>query len=302
MRTRLLTLVLTLVLGTAQAACEAELRQLERGLPAGMPAGSRAAQLLYGAVELIEPALPAWRHQATVPLAAAEAGYGAVNWLVGRDLLPDEWRRDRLDEDVWLDMLSSFLDWYDIEPLSLPVSTADPVADLARVLDLVGKAVRPVAVIAHDENQEVSFVGVIWNWSSYPRLLVSQLEPGTSVAGGTDAVLAELGNCAVTVDRYALAPAATAWRLFVGTGESTMFVLASEPARPHLPLAVSQDEVLEFLQFQADDVAGTGVFSAAFSGQEIGFGAILSMVAQIRTNVSPLQLNRYLQVPPRLPQ
>lgn len=302
MRARLLTLVLALLLGTAQAACEPELRQLERGLPAGMPSGSRAAQLLYGAVELIEPALPAWRHQASVPLARTEAGYGAVEWLVGRDLLPDGWRSDRLDDEVWLEMLRTFVGWYGIEPGTVTAGGADLVADLGAVLDQVGAAVRPVAVIAHDSSQEVSFVGVIWNWSSYPRLLVSRLAPGTSVRSGTDGVLAELGNCAVTVERYALAPAATAWRLFVGTGESTMFVLASDPARPHLPLAVSQAEVLEFLQFQADDVAGTGVFSAAFSGQEIGFGAILSMVAQIRTNVSPLQINRFLQVPQLPPQ
>src|SRR5690554_6145779 len=81
----------------ALAACEQELGQLAAGLPADMPEGSRAAQLLYGAIELVEPVLPAWSFNSTVPLESDEAGYRAVSWLVGRDLLPDDWRSEQLE-------------------------------------------------------------------------------------------------------------------------------------------------------------------------------------------------------------
>ena len=306
MSTRLLKLFLVLTgvvfMGVgALARCELELGQLDRGLPPDMPPGSRAAQLFQGAVELVEPALPAWRFNAHVPLAEDEAGYRAVGYLVARDQLPDDWQADELVPATWQDMLGRFLSWYGLELTDAEreqLSGADPVSDLSQVLETIGPAVRPIAIIAHDEADEVAFLGIIWNWSSYPRLLVKRVEAGTSVGDGTGPLLASLGNCAVSFDRYALAPVATAWRLFVGTGDSTMYVLAADPWRPHLPLAVEQQEVREYLEFSAREVAGVREFSAAFSGQEIGLGSILSMITQIRTNVSPVRIGHYLAVPP----
>ncbi len=305
MNGRLLKLLILLagiiLVGTrAFAACEHELGQLDRGLPADMPAGSRAAQLFYGAIELVEPALPAWRYHVNVPLAEDQAGYSAVEFLVGRDLLPDDWQAGELATATWQAMLSRFLDWYGLELTEADreeLNGADPVSDLSHVLELVGSAVRPVAIIAHEETREVAFLGIIWNWSSYPRLLVKRVEPGTSTDDGPAPLLASLGNCAVQFEHYALAPVATAWRLFVGTGDSTMYVLASDPWRPHLPLAVEQQQVRDYLEFTAPDVAGVSEFSAAFSGQEIGLGSILSMITQIRTNISPVRIGHYLAVP-----
>lgn len=295
----LLTLLAALTAG-AQASCELELGQLDRGLPADMPAGTRAAQLLYGAVELVEPALPAWQFNATVPLPAEQAGYAAVQYLVGRDLLPDSWQADELDRETWHEMLGRFLGWYELELAETDLDRlngTDPSGDLAQVLDLIGEAVRPVAIIAHDDNQDVAFLGVIWNWSSYPRLLVHRIPAGTSVRSGTQSVLADISNCAVRFERYASAPVATAWRLFVGSGDSLMYVLAADPWRPQLPVAVEQQQVMDYLEFMALEVNGASQFSAAFSGQEIGLGAILGMITQIRTNVSPVRLGHYLEVP-----
>ncbi len=283
--------------GAVQAACEAELGQLAAGLPEGMPRGLLAAQLLYGAVELVEPALPALNNFGSVPVPADTPGYGAVSWLLSRGLLPDSWQADTLDEATWREMLSRFLDWYELELPPTGFPGTDLVAELGRTLDQAGSAVRPVAIVAHDENRVVQFVGILWNWTRYPRLLVKRVPAGTSVADGTGELLSELGNCAVRIGHYASAPVATAWRLFVGSGDSTMYVLASDPGRPAWPLPVEQAEVRDYLEFTAPTVAGLTEFSAAFSGQEIGFGAILSMVTQIRTNVSPFSLGRYLEVP-----
>lgn len=299
-RAALLCLLLV-VTSAAAARCELELGQLAAGLPASLPPGTLAAQLLYGAVELVEPTLPAWRHNASVPLAADQAGYLAVEYLVGRDLLPDSWQPDELSPATWAEMLDRFLGWYQLD-WSAPAADSEPdgaqlLADLSAALAEIAAAVRPVTVIAHDEQREVVFVGVIWNWTSYPRLLVKRVPAGVSVREGSSELLAQLSNCAVELDRYALAPVATAWRLFVGTGDSTMFVLASEPRRLQWPLAVDQAEVRAYLEFSATDVAGTSEFAAAFSGQEIGLGAILSMATQIRTNIPPLSIGRYLAVP-----
>ena len=294
----LLAASLSLAGGTAWAACGPELAQLQAGLRQDMQPGMLAAQLLKGAVELVEPVLPPLDGFAALPLARDTAGYGAAAWLLERGLLPDSWQAERFDAATWQLMLGRFLAWYDLEPPAGGFSGADLVADLAAVLDLVGEAVRPVAIVAHDDADTVQFVGVLWNWTSYPRLLVKRVPAGSSVAGGPEGLLAGLGNCAVTLDRYALAPVDTAWRLFVGSGESTMYLLATDPARPGLPLPVAQSGVMDYLDFSGMEVAGSLEFSAAFSGQEIGLGAIIGMVTQLRTNISPFAIARYLEVPP----
>lgn len=252
-------------------------------------------------MELLEPSLPAWRHNVAVPLAPEEAGHSAVAWLLSRDLLPDAWAKGEVDPATWREMLSRFLGWYGLSTEGTPLGSADgsdPVADLALALDLAGAAVRPLAVIAHEDG-EARFAGVIWNWSTYPRLLVSRLPGGLAVAAGPGSVLEQLSNCALTVSDYALAPVSTAWQLFVGTGDSDMYVLASDPERPAWPEPVARDDVRSFLEFTAGPVRGTLGFSAAFAGQELGLGAILSLLTKIRTNVQPLKVGWYLAVPDR---
>jgi hypothetical protein len=310
----LLSRILLVILSTfsmalaAEETCRTELSQLAAGLPADMPPGSFAAQLLAGAVELVEPALPPWRWNARVPLAEHEAGFGAVKYLVERDLVPDEWRAGELTGEVWHAMLAGFLDWYGLPPPEPAVTAEFPAADslvrqrvledLGAVLQLISAAVRPVAVIASDSAEDVAFVGVIWNWTVYPRLLVWRGE-GLSLADGPAGVLPFVSNCAVQVERFALAPVETAWQLFMGAGEATMFVLESEPARKSWPLLVEQPDVLEFLAFDAAPVRGLTVYAAAFDGQELGFGAILRLVTQVRTNVAPTAIMSFLSTPAR---
>lgn len=297
---RLLLLLLLGLMPGAAARCELELGQLAAGLPEQLGEGVLAAQLLYGAVELVEPVLPPWRHNAVVPLEPDEAGYRAVEFLLERDLLPDGWESDRLSPDLWAEMLERFLSWYQLDwtgGSAGPPSREQLIADLSSALAQVAEAVRPVAVIAHEDAEAVVFVGIIWNWTSYPRLLVKRVPEGITVADGVEEVLPLLGTCAVEVEHYALAPVATAWRLFVGTGESTMYLLESEPPRPDWPLAVEQDEVRPYLEFATAEVRGSLQFSAAFAGQELGLGAILSLLTQVRSNIPPLSIGRYLDVP-----
>jgi hypothetical protein len=299
-----LLLALLLVPGSIAAAgetgtCRTELTQLAEGLPADMPLGSFAAQLLAGAVQLVEPALPPWRWNARVPLAETEAGYGAVKYLVERDLIPDEWRASGLTPELWRAMLDGFLGWYGLAPLEAAereFSRQRVLDDLTAVLDLVSAAVRPVAIIASDAGTDVAFVGVMWNWTVYPRLLVWRGDR-LSLHDGPAALLPQISNCAVQVERFALAPVETAWELFTGSGDATMFVLGSEPARRHWPLAVEQADVLDYLLFDAADVRGLSVYAAAFDGQELGFSAILKLLARVRTNVSPTAILGFLSVP-----
>lgn len=305
---RWLLLGLLLLAGSAtglaapEGTCRLELSQLASGLPADMPAGTFAAQLLAGAVELVEPALPAWRGNMRIPLEQNQAGYGAVSYLVARDLLPDSWRAAELTPAVWQDMLGRFLDWYALTLPPLPASASGSltreqiVTDLIEALGLVAGAVRPVAIIASDSGVDVAFLALLWNWTVYPRLLVWRGD-ALSLAEGPENLLPTVSTCAVQVERYVLAPVQTAWQLFTGTGGATMYILGSEPSRRNWPLPVAQDDVLEYLQFEPVEVRGLNVFAAVFDGQELGVGAILRLVRQVRTNVAPAGILGFLSSP-----
>lgn len=295
-----LTLAL-LTAGTAAAACRAELADVAAGLPPDMPLGSFAAQLLYGAVEIVEPALPPWRADDNVPLGREEAGYGAVRYLQGRDLLVGDWDADDLSVTAWREMIARFLAWYDLPPLTAQapdaVTRETVLDDLVAVLDEVGAAVRPLAIIASEQGEAV-FVGLLWNWTVYPRLLV--LRPAdASLNGGPDAVLAAISNCAVAVESYATAPMDTAWRLFAGNADATMYVIGSDPDRLEWPLPVPSDDVMPYFTFEASEVRGVSVYASVFDGQQVGLGTILSFVTQVRTNIPVTRLASFLAVPDR---
>jgi hypothetical protein len=168
--------------------------------------------------------------------------------------------------------------------------------DLTLVLQGISAAVRPVAIIASDGGSQVAFVGVMWNWTVYPRLLVWRGDR-LSLEDGPLGLLPLISNCAVQVERFALAPVETAWNLFMGAGDATMLVLGSEPARRVGPLVVEQPEVFDYLTFNAAEVRGLTVYAAAFDGQELGFGSILKLVTQVRTNVAPTAIMSFLSTP-----
>lgn len=269
---------------------------LSAGLPAGMPPGTFGAQLLRGAVELVEPALPPFAHE-EVDLPADAAGYSAVSWLAGRDLLPAGWEEE-LPTSVWDSMLSGFAGWYGVSPEGLDperqLTRDQMVADLDAVLNQVGEAVRPVAVVAVEADEPV-FLGVMWNWSVYPRLLVLR----TGGAVDLEQALEAAGTCAVEVRLYVQASLDTAWRLFSGNGgdSSTMYVLDSDPPRPDWPAAVPSSDVRDFLTFSAPAVRGLAAYSAVFSGEPVGVATMVSLALQVRTNVPLPRIGYYLAVP-----
>ncbi len=300
-----LTIVTPAMAVEPQAVCIEELGQLERGLPGDMQAGAFAAQMLYGAVELVEPALPPLSYGGRVPIDTSEAGYGAVAWLLERDLLPDEWSQAQLSRADWREMLTRFEGWYGLEGPGThdggdeEVGRREVLNDLTESLARVSEAVRPVAVIATDDEGTVAFSAVLWNWSAYPRLIVRHAGAGKSIQSGPGDVLDDLGNCALQLEDYVMASVDTAWRLFTGTGDAVMYVMQSEPDRNLWPLEVRQEDILDYFFFDADSVRGTVAFAAIFSGQELGLSEILALVFQVRTNVPVTRIPAVLAVPRR---
>src|SRR5690625_7088568 len=100
-------------------------------------------------------------------------------------------------------MLERFLSWYQLEWIggsAGPPSREQLIADLSSALAQVAEAVRPVAVIAHEDAEAVVCVGISWDWTSCPRLLVKRVPEGSTVADGVEGGLALRGSWAGAVE------------------------------------------------------------------------------------------------------
>lgn len=262
--------------------------------------GVDAALLMKRAVNLVEPALPALSYGTEAPLPPDDPNYDVVSYLSHRQLLPETWEAGELAAEAWSSMLSTFLGWYQLRAVSppLPATVEDLIEDLSAVLGDVSEAVRPAAVLATDASagRHFSFVGVIWNWSVYPRLLV--LRPLDDAPDRPRDVLPLLGNCAVQVRSYISAPRDLAQRLFLTHNSSRMYVVGSEPDHEFWwPYEVPAGQELEAFVYHLPELDGVNVYGAVFAGPSIGMGALVTMLPRFRTNISPLNLARYFQTP-----
>lgn len=302
LRGLLMAVALSLPAAAAAQVCVQELRSSLSDLGLERPAsGIDGALLLRRAVELVEPALPRLRANASVPLDEAHPDHPAVRFLAERKLLPDGWRPDALDGDTWATMLERFLAWYhlDASRVDTPASVADAVDDMARVLERVSRTIRPAALLATDPDDRgrLSFWAVIWNWTVYPRLLVVRPDDAMEEAQPRDA-LRVLSNCAVHLRHYVTAPEETAKRLFLTHNSSRMYIVGSRPAKDDdWPYAVPVGEELAAFGFDLEALNGVQLYAAVFDGPEVGVGTLLGLITRVRTNMSPTTLLGYLRTP-----
>ena len=264
--------------------------------------GLEVASLFRQALELIEPGLPALTVGVTVDGEPGSPGYQDALFLAQRGLLPSSWDPEQLTLPVWQEMVRVFMDWYRLDPIVVraPDSETVVVADMSLVLARVAKAVRPAALIAGDpsDQEQISFLGVIWNWSVYPRLLVVRPNPGLSRAQGFDDILASLSSCALTLNRYIFAPEPTARRLFLGHVEARMVVVGARPGQAAAwPRLIEQGRELEALSFAHSAVADLELFTAVFVGPQTNPVQLLTLLPQVRTNMSPRTFLRHMQTP-----
>lgn len=299
MRIAFVLLILSLIsLATAQR-CQSELAQKAGALPSDTPPGVMAAELLATAVEMVEPALPpiVWGLQSDEKWLE----YPAARYLEERRLLPEEWQPDVLRPGVWQEMLESFLAWYELGGVRTDgnLHVAGMVEDLSAVLGRVADAVRPLMLVASESNDSsrVAFLGLVWNWTVYPRLIVLRPTEELSLSDGTAQMLERLANCAVDLHHYVLAPEDTALDLFLTHADARMYVIGSEPQLNEWPLLVPSGEEQEYFGFTAPEVGHLTAFAAAFDGPSLGIGAMLRVLPRLRTNVPPTRLPGLLSTP-----
>ena len=298
----LLSLFLLVAFGTGLAQrCGPELVRSAAQLPPETPTGVLAAQLMARAVILAEPALPPLDPLAKAPLAEDQPGYSAANYLAQRELLPASWQPEELSRETWEAMLNSFLDWYDLPPTQAGAGTALPdlVGDLGAVLDSVNERIQPLLLVASDsENRaEVAFLGMLWNWTVYPRLIVLKPKEEHTLERGVAPLLDRVGTCAIDLRHYVLAPEQTARSLFLAHADARMYVIGSEPERLSWPLLVDAGEEELYFGFEAAEVEELQAFAAAFDGNQVGVRTLVTMLPRLRTNLPPTRIPGILRTP-----
>jgi hypothetical protein len=301
MRAKLVFVAVTLFSLAAAQTCDSELRDAVEAMPVATTEAALAAELLATAVHWVEPALPPLVWSADVPLEPGESGYDAVRYLAERRLLPESWRPGELSAETWEQMLSQFLSWYGLPAREVPSEPTREqlVADLAAALGDVGESVRPLALVASSANDrsEIAFLGVVWNWTVYPRLIIRRPAPGQTLADGVKPLLEQLGNCVVRLEHYVYAPEETARRLFLTHADARMYVIGSEPELQAWPLLVPDGEEDAYFAFSAAQVSGLAAYAAAFDGGQLGVRSLMMMLPSLRTNVPPNRIPSLLRTP-----
>jgi hypothetical protein len=119
-----------------------------------------------------------------------------------------------------------------------------------------------------------------------------------SLANGPRAVLQHMGDCAVHITSYVMAPARDAAQLFMATNQSRMYVVGSVPTgNSTWPEAVAAGRELDTFAFRTPLVQDLDSFAAVFDGPEVGFRTVLGLLPKLRTNMSPTRFLSYMKTP-----
>ncbi|CAA9585989.1 MAG: hypothetical protein AVDCRST_MAG86-3783 [uncultured Truepera sp.] len=304
-RRSLALLVLTLLFSTLASTglaqrCYDEVRAGLSINELSQPAtGRSAARLFRRAVELLEPSLPPLQRVVDLPVTADDPDREAFSYLADRQLLEPMWLPGEFSADAWHAALSKVAGWY-----ALPVPVLDETRpsnnelldSFAPIFDAAGEVLNPVALFAFDPaaDQRIAFWATLRN-GVYPRMIVVR-PPGEpiDVQGDTAGALAHLGDCVVTPQNYVYTRADTAERLFLATNESRMVLLETVPPSPQLLLEAPVGQEASYLTFTAPEVADKVRYTALFLGPSVGFGALLRLLPQLRTNMSPQEIVSFL--------
>ena len=277
-----------------------------RYAPGDEPAGvvETALTTFARAVRGLEPALPATRSVHDLPVPPEHVLHDDIRYLRERGLLPASFRPDAFGADEWRAMLEAFLGGYGLPGVRTgPAETADDLrSDLELVVARVLAVSRPVALLAWEpeDDQRLAFVGVVLNWSPYPRLLVMRPPEGWSMRDGPRELAGRITFCGQSVVDWVSAPAPVAQALFVQHAEEApMYIVGSEPDVRGWPYRIEAGDELAAFTFAHPELDGLELFSAVFVADPMGVLQVARLIPQVRTNLSPVALARALQTPPR---
>jgi hypothetical protein len=272
-------------------------------------AGSAAADLprvalhgLAAAVRALEPAFPRTVIAATLAVPESDPLHADLRYLRERRAIPRDLDLGSFDRAAWQSLIDTLTGWYGLPPRAVgPLDSVESVrADLERAVGRIMSTVRPVALLAWDpeDDQRLAFVGVMWNWSPYPRLIVRRPPEGWSMRDGARELASRLEVCGVGVGDYIAASEPVARDLFLANSTATMYLVGSEPESTGAwPYQVPEGEEIRVFAFEHPEVRDLDAFSAVFVGDRVPIVSMLRLLPSVRTNLSPVGLARVLQTP-----
>lgn len=293
---RLRALALTLLVALASAGATSASGCLPVPPPAPLPA-------LAQVVRLLEPALPRSLIVGRLELPDGHPDQDALRYLRERRVIPRGANVDPMSPDVWAAAVATVAGWYDVAPPATgePADPSRRADDLEALLRAVARALRPAALVAWspDDGRRLEFLGLVWNWSAYPRLIVTRPDD-TPWDGALRSAAARLDTCAYPVDAWIGAVAPVARDLFLAENRATMYVVGSEPELPGAwPYQVPAGDEVAVFAFTHPVVAGLDAFSAVFVGDPTPALTLVRVLPRVRTNLSPFGVVRILQTPVR---
>ncbi|MFN2321489.1 MAG: hypothetical protein ABR510_00830 [Trueperaceae bacterium] len=272
-----------------------------RGATCAHGAHTHPIPALAHVVRTLEPALPRSVVVGRLELPDDHPHVEDLRYLRERRVIARGAEVDPMAPAVWQAALDVIAGWYDV---AAPIA-GDP-ADLARVgtdldalLARVAPVLRPAALVAWtpEDARRIAFLGLVWNWSAYPRLIVTR--PSDEVWDGAPrSAAARLATCAYDVSAYVGAVAPVAVDLFLAENRARMYLVGSEPDLPGAwPHEVPVGEEVDVFAFTHPLVAGLDAFSAVFVGDPAPVLTFVRLLPRVRTNLSPVGMRRILQTP-----
>jgi hypothetical protein len=209
---------------------------------------------------------------------------------------------DPMAPEVWQAALDVIAGWYGVAPpvAGDPTDPARVGADLEALVARVAPALRPAALVAWtpEDAGRIAFLGLVWNWSAYPRLIVAR-PSADPWDGALRSAAARVATCAYDVTAYVGAVAPVAVDLFLAENRARMYLVGSEPDLPGAwPHEVPMGEELDVFAFTHPLVAELDAFSAVFVGDPAPVLTFVRLWPRVRTNLSPVGMGRILQTPP----
>jgi hypothetical protein len=255
-------------------------------------------------VRTLEPSLPRRRHLSASRSDTSDAVERDVRYLVERGLVPTSFDPAGFDQAAWQALVEALLAGYALPPLRVGerLTAATLEAELDAVVSRILAVIRPVVLLAWDpdDDQRIAFVGLVLNWSPYPRLVVMRPPDGWTMRDGARELAGRVTLCGASVRDWVSAPAPVARALFYQhADDAPMYLVGSDPDRDGWPYRVPAGEEVDVFAFEHPEVADLERFSAVFASEPLGVVQVARLLPQVRTNLSPMGFLRAMQTPPR---
>lgn len=299
-----LFLLLVTALGITQR-CEEELKaNLSSEMLLETATGRTAARVFKQAIELLEPAMPPLINTSVNVLSTEDPDYPILKFLADREALPAGWSEGVLEQHIWRQMLLKIVQWYDIPPISLSsktISNQQLIDNLSMLIDSASQTKNPVVLAGIDNPQEnkISFIAILTNDPPFPRLMVVKPPESIDISSSFQNIFPYISNCAQELSNYVYGPSEASRKIFLTHNNSVMYIFPTSSTDFENWLEVPQGEEISYLEFKHPQLVGVELYTTLFNGAGPGVMTIMQIIPQLRTNMLPKEILKFIQEIPR---